>query len=206
MTFYTISCPAIEHYMDAFSQFEHLLDRLSHEETQRMTHGEVESLIQSDGVELLRRLTQGYFDQRAAEEPNRERVVGEDGIHTDPSARRLRAASGDPLWGGDRHPPGLWWAGSGQCLPPGCGAEPAAGAQGLPIATGAIEGACRHLIKDRMDITGARWGLDRAEAILKLCSLKVSGDLEAYLAFHFKQERRRNHPGPPIPEVESEAA
>jgi len=60
-------------------------------------------------------------------------------------------------------------------------------AQGLPIATGVIEGACRHLVKDRMDITGARWGLARAEAILKLRSLKVSGDLSAYLAFHFRQ-------------------
>ena len=79
-------------------------------------------------------------------------------------------------------------------------------ALGLPIATGVIEGACRHLVKDRMDITGARWGLQRAEAILKLRSLKVSGDLEAYLAFHFKQERRRNHPGLPIPDTASEAA
>jgi hypothetical protein len=50
-------------------------------------------------------------------------------------------------------------------------------AQGLPIATGVIEGACRHLVKDRMDITGARWGLERAEALLKLRSLKISGDL-----------------------------
>jgi hypothetical protein len=32
---------------------------------------------------------------------------------------------------------------------------------GWPIATGIIEGACRHLVKDRMDITGARWGLGR---------------------------------------------
>ena len=70
---------------------------------------------------------------------------------------------------------------------------------GLPIATGVIEGACRHLVKDRMDITGARWGLARAEAILKLRSLKISGDLPAYLAFHFEQERKRNYPGPPIP-------
>ena len=30
--------------------------------------------------------------------------------------------------------------------------------KGWPIATGVIEGACRHLVKDRMDITGARWG------------------------------------------------
>jgi hypothetical protein len=78
--------------------------------------------------------------------------------------------------------------------------------QGLPIATGVIEGACRHLIKDRMDITGARWGLPRAEAILKLRSLKISGDLPAYLAFHFEQEHKRNYPGPPIPGAEREAA
>ena len=71
--------------------------------------------------------------------------------------------------------------------------------QGLPIATGVIEGACRHLVKDRMDITGARWGLPRAEAILKLRSLKVSGDLTPYLAFHFEQDHKRNYPDPPIP-------
>lgn len=79
-------------------------------------------------------------------------------------------------------------------------------AQGLPIATGVIEGACRHLVKDRMDITGARWGLQRAEAILKLRSLKISGDLAAYLEFHFKQEHKRNYPGPPIPVALEEAA
>ena len=71
--------------------------------------------------------------------------------------------------------------------------------KGLSIATGVIEGACRHLVKDRMDITGARWGLDRAEAILKLRSLKISGDLEAYLAFHYRQEQKRNYPEAPIP-------
>jgi len=79
-------------------------------------------------------------------------------------------------------------------------------AHGLPIATGVIEGACRHLVKDRMDITGARWGLERAEAILKLRSLKVSGDLPAYLEFHFEQEHKRNYPGPPVPLAESRAA
>jgi hypothetical protein len=79
-------------------------------------------------------------------------------------------------------------------------------AAGLPIATGVIEGACRHLVKDRMDITGARWGLDQAEAILKLRSLKVSGDLEAYWAFHFRREHERNYPSAPIPESLKEAA
>jgi len=66
--------------------------------------------------------------------------------------------------------------------------------------------ACRHLVKDRMDITGARWGLERAEAILKLRSLKVSGDLTDYLEFHFRQEQQRNYPGPPIPITRDEAA
>jgi hypothetical protein len=79
-------------------------------------------------------------------------------------------------------------------------------ANGLPIATGVIEGACRHLVKDRMDITGARWGLARAEAILKLRSLKISGDLPAYLAFHFEQEHTRNYPQPAIPLAVPEAA
>ena len=37
-------------------------------------------------------------------------------------------------------------------------------AQGLPIATGVIEGACRYLVKDRMEITGARWNLVGAGA------------------------------------------
>ncbi|GAA3773242.1 hypothetical protein GCM10022206_09830 [Streptomyces chiangmaiensis] len=38
--------------------------------------------------------------------------------------------------------------------------------RGRPIATGIIEGACRHLVKDRLDIAGARWGLADAEAVL----------------------------------------
>jgi hypothetical protein len=65
--------------------------------------------------------------------------------------------------------------------------------EGFPIASGAIEGACRYLIKDRMDITGARWGLQGAEAVLKLRSLKKSGDLDAYWGFHKAQELQRNH-------------
>ena len=66
-------------------------------------------------------------------------------------------------------------------------------AQGLPIASGVIEGACRHLVKDRMDITGARWGLTSAEAVLKLRALRSSGDFEDYWAFHQAREHQRNH-------------
>lgn len=65
--------------------------------------------------------------------------------------------------------------------------------QGWPIATGVIEGACRHLVKDRMGITGARWGLPGAEAILTLRALASNGDFDTYWRYHLDQEQRRNH-------------
>jgi hypothetical protein len=66
-------------------------------------------------------------------------------------------------------------------------------AQGLPIATGVIEGACRHLVKDRMEITGARWSLKGAEAILSLRALRSSRDFEEYWRFHEASEYKRTH-------------
>ena len=73
---------------------------------------------------------------------------------------------------------------------------PAALAAGWPIATGVIEGACRHLVKDRMDITGARWGVHTAEAILQIRALLANGDWDAYWAWHLHREHERNHPRP----------
>lgn len=66
-------------------------------------------------------------------------------------------------------------------------------AKGLPIGTGVIEGACRHLVKDRMEITGAKWTLQGAEAVLRLRALRSSRDFDAYWIFHEKCEYRRNH-------------
>ena len=66
-------------------------------------------------------------------------------------------------------------------------------ALGAPIASGVIEGACRHLINDRMDLTGARWRLAGAESVLRLRSLLSSGDFDAYWQFHEEEEARRNH-------------
>jgi hypothetical protein len=70
---------------------------------------------------------------------------------------------------------------------------PKALAAGWPIATGVIEGACRHLVKDRMDITGARWSVAGAEAVLKLRTVRCNGDFDAYWRWHLDQERRRVH-------------
>ena len=66
-------------------------------------------------------------------------------------------------------------------------------ADGLPIATGVIEGACRYLVRDRMDKTGARWSLAGAEAVLKLRALRANGDFDDYWRFHLEAEHRRNH-------------
>ena len=68
-------------------------------------------------------------------------------------------------------------------------------AAGWPIATGVIEGACRHLIADRLDIGGARWGLDGAEAVLTLRAVISNGDFEEYWRFHLDREHQRLYPG-----------
>ncbi len=49
---------------------------------------------------------------------------------------------------------------------------PSALAGGWLVASGVIEGTCRYLVADRMDITGARWGVEGAEAILKLRAVR----------------------------------
>jgi len=66
---------------------------------------------------------------------------------------------------------------------------------GWPIATGVIEGACRHLIADRLSIGGARWGLDGAEAVLTLRAVISNGDFEEYWQFHLACEHQRLYPG-----------
>ena len=66
---------------------------------------------------------------------------------------------------------------------------------GWPIATGVIEGACRHIIADRLSIGGARWDLDGAEAILTLRAVISNGDWEQYWHFHLTREHQRLYPG-----------
>ena len=70
---------------------------------------------------------------------------------------------------------------------------PRALAAGWPVASGVIEGACRHLVKDRMAITGARWSTSGAQAMLWLRVIHANGDQDAYWAYHLRQEHHRNH-------------
>jgi hypothetical protein len=67
-------------------------------------------------------------------------------------------------------------------------------AKGFPIASGPVEGACKNLIKDRMERSGMRWTPEMAEAIVKLRSLYLSGDFDDYWPFHVQQDQLRLHP------------
>lgn len=62
-------------------------------------------------------------------------------------------------------------------------------AAGWPIGTGVIEGACGHLVKDRMEQAGMRWTKVGAQAVLDLRAVRLNGEWDAYWAF----QRRRAH-------------
>ncbi len=67
-------------------------------------------------------------------------------------------------------------------------------AKGYPIASGVIEGACRHLVKDRMERAGMHWTPAGAQAMLDLRSTYVNGDWEEYQAYRIQCERQRLYP------------
>ena len=66
-------------------------------------------------------------------------------------------------------------------------------AGGYPIATGVIEGSCRYLVRDRFDVTGARWSLEGAEAMLKLRAVRANGDWDTFWTYHLAEEKKRVH-------------
>ena len=67
-------------------------------------------------------------------------------------------------------------------------------AAGYPIASGVIEGACRHLVKDRMERAGMHWTIAGAQAMLEVRSIYVSGQWEEYQAYRIEQETQRLYP------------
>ena len=67
-------------------------------------------------------------------------------------------------------------------------------AAGYPIASGAIEGACRHLVKDRMERAGRHWTPAGAQAVLDVRSIHVDGDWDSYQTCRIGQERRCLYP------------
>jgi hypothetical protein len=78
-------------------------------------------------------------------------------------------------------------------------------AQGWPIGTGVVEGACGHLVKDRMEQAGMRWSKDGAQAMLDLRAVRINGDWDAYWQFHRQQQHQRLYgaaPTAPSPEMQ----
>ncbi len=67
-------------------------------------------------------------------------------------------------------------------------------AAGWPIASGPVEGACKNLIKDRMERSGMRWTQAMAEAIVQLRAIYLSEDLDRYWSFHIHTDQERLHP------------
>jgi hypothetical protein len=67
-------------------------------------------------------------------------------------------------------------------------------AKGYPIASGAIEGACRHLVKDRLERAGMHWTPAGAQAMLDVRSTLVNGDWERYQAYYREREIRTLYP------------
>lgn len=63
-------------------------------------------------------------------------------------------------------------------------------AKGYPIASGVVEGACRHLVKDRMEQTGMRWTVSGAQAMLNLRAMRLNDDWEAFQHHRMSEEQR----------------
>ena len=67
-------------------------------------------------------------------------------------------------------------------------------ANGWPIASGSVEGACKNLIRDRFERSGMRWTKETAEPLLRLRALHLSGDLDHYWDYHIKCDQQRLYP------------
>lgn len=67
-------------------------------------------------------------------------------------------------------------------------------AAGYPIGSGVVEGACRHLVKDRMEQTGMRWRIAGAQAVLSLRAIYVNNDWDTFHADRIQAEQRKLYP------------
>jgi hypothetical protein len=69
-------------------------------------------------------------------------------------------------------------------------------ARGWPIASGVIEGACRHFVKDRCELSGMRWNQDGAENLLHLRAAAENDDWDAYHDFRKRRRHSRLYRSP----------
>lgn len=64
-------------------------------------------------------------------------------------------------------------------------------AHGWPIGTGVVEGACQHLVKDRMEQSWMRWTKSGAQGVLDLRAVRLNGHWETYWQFHRQHQHQR---------------
>lgn len=62
-------------------------------------------------------------------------------------------------------------------------------AAGYPIGTGVAEGACRHLVKDRMELSGMRWEIEGAQAILSLRAFHLNDQWDDFISHRIQAEQ-----------------
>jgi len=67
-------------------------------------------------------------------------------------------------------------------------------AAGYPIGSGVAEGACRHLVKDRMEQTGMRWTVEGAQSLLQLRAIYLNGDWSNFVAHRIENEQSALYP------------
>ena len=68
-------------------------------------------------------------------------------------------------------------------------------AAGYPIGSGVAEGACPHLVKDRLEQTGMRWTVEGAEAMLHVRTLHLNDEWDEFLEYRIEQEQARLYGG-----------
>jgi hypothetical protein len=65
---------------------------------------------------------------------------------------------------------------------------------GYPIGSGVIEGGCRHVVRDRMELSGMRWTVAGAQAMLRLRTTKISGNWNDFIAHRIDAEIAQLYP------------
>jgi hypothetical protein len=209
---YNTSIPAAHPFFRSAEKARAMQEHLSSSGTLRAEHADVERWVKVEGRELLRLVFQEHLELRAAAECRLPAVVGADGVERTEARAAQRGL--ETVFGEVDVRRLLYQHGGRVGLAPQDGVlnlprthyshvvdrkrtrlmkYSDALRDGLPISTGVIEGACRYLVKDRMDRTGARWTVEGAEAVLMLRAIRASGDFDDYWRFHLAQEKERNH-------------
>jgi len=74
-------------------------------------------------------------------------------------------------------------------------------ARGWPIASGVIEGACKHVVRGRMDRSGMKWARPGAHAMLQLRTVRLNDDWDDYQRFHRQREHLRLYGASSLPDL-----